>query len=461
MSVSMRPYALRSRLIAILVAVVGVLWVGAAALSFRTAHHEADAVFDAQLVQMAEVLLALASAGEAEHVVHELEEHAYRYALPLRYQVWHVDDGRMRLLARSVQTPATPLVSGAGFVEQIVDGSRWRFFGLAGHEGELFVVVGQDHDRRYDVATELALHLLLPVGLGLPLMALAVWWAVGRALRPLAATADAVAAMSLDALTPIRPREPVPAEVAPLMRALNRLVGRVAAALDTERRFTADAAHELRTPLAALRVQAQVARGAKDHTARERALDQVLAGVDRLNHLVEQLLTLARLEPDAAADDFAQLELDRIAESVCAELAPAALARGQTLTLEAEPAPMWGNAVWLAVLVRNLVDNALRYTPASGQVVVSVAVTDAGVCLQVADDGPGMTAQERVQLRGRFARGLAASTTDGVGLGLSIVERISARHTARLSFDSGRVRGDSGGLTVSVVFPSTCARARQ
>ena len=185
----MRPYALRSRLIAILVAVVGVLWVGAAALSFRTAHHEADAVFDAQLVQMAEVLLALASAGEAEHVVHELEEHAYRYALPLRYQVWHVDDGRMRLLARSVQTPATPLVSGAGFVEQIVDGSRWRFFGLAGHEGELFVVVGQDHDRRYDVATELAQHLLLPVGLGLPLMALAVWWAVGRALR----TSDRIA----------------------------------------------------------------------------------------------------------------------------------------------------------------------------------------------------------------------------------------------------------------------------
>ena len=349
MFIPRRPYALRSRLIAILLAVVGVLWAGSAALSFRTAHHEADAVFDAQLVQMAEVLLVLARTGDDDHTDHELEARASRYALPLRYQVWDVDDGRMRLLARSGQTPATPLVSRDGFIEQLFDGSRWRFFGLTDREGDLFVVVGQDHDRRYDVATELAMHLLLPIGLGLPLMAMAVWWAVGRALRPLAATADAVAAMSPDALTPIRSSAPVPVEVAPLVSALNCLVGRVAAALDTERRFTADAAHELRTPLAALRVQAQVAQSAGKDSARERALSQVMAGVDRLSHLVEQLLTLARLEPGAASGDFALLEFDRIAELVCAELAPAALARGQTLTLEVTPAPMVGNAVWLAV----------------------------------------------------------------------------------------------------------------
>ncbi len=450
-------YSLRRRLVKALVLLVGALWIGTAILAFGTAHHEADEVFDAHLVQVAETLLTLVDAGDGEEVADdlsdELAEHQHRYELPLRFQVWATDEGRTKLLVRSPDAPRVRLITRSGFVERDFEGRLWRFYGVSDDDGEIFVVVGQDHGARYAMATELALNQLLPIAFGLPLMAFAVWWAVGRAMRPLDSTAQSVGAMSPDALTPVVPTVVVPEEVSPLIDALNRLIARVNAAFDKERRFTADAAHELRTPLSALRVQAQVARRAAQEKTRIHALDQVIVGVDRMTHLVEQLLTLARLEPQAvdAAAAFSPVALDAVAEQVCAQLAPAASARDQTLELDTAPATVPGNAVWLEILTRNLIDNAMRYTPSGGRIDVRVIASPSVVILRVADDGPGMSATQQAALRGRFARGDARSG-DGAGLGLSIVERIVELHGAQLVFEEGLARDGGHGLAVAVRF---------
>ncbi|QID18460.1 two-component sensor histidine kinase [Nitrogeniibacter mangrovi] len=447
-----RIYSLRQRLVLILVVVVGILWAGAAWLAFRTAHHEADEMFDAQLVQVAETLLALVSVGESEEVAHDMEAHAMRYELPLRYQVWIRENGGERLVLRSPSAPTDPMITHAGFVERRVDHAMWRFLGVTDHDGDLFVVVGQDHAARDNVATEMALHLLMPMGIGLPLMALAVWWVVGRAMRPLDRTAQAVAAMSPETLAPVAGLQHTPREILPLIEAIDRLTGRVEAALENERRFTSDAAHELRTPLAALKVQAQVAARTADPQARERALGQVLAAVDRMGHLVEQLLTLARLEPGAAEQGFGAVDLAAVAETVCARMVPQADARQQTLDLDAVPAWVSGNAVWLEVLARNLVDNALRYTPHGGRVTVHVGREGQQICLRVADSGPGLSADESERLRGRFSRG-EVQDVEGVGLGLSIIERVAQLHGGTLAFGPGLARDDGHGLAVTVCLP--------
>lgn len=445
-------YSLRRRLLLLLLALVALVWLGMAALAFRAAHHEADELFDAQIAQIAETLAAVAAEGDASRVVHELEEHAHRYDLPLIYQVFHMEDGKLGpLVLRSPLAPEQPLAVVGGFLEGDVEGSLWRFFAVE-DEG-LWVVVGQRHQDRYRVALEISSKLLAPIGLALPLLGLAIWWVVGRALKPLGRIAGEVSAMDPEQLVAPAMPDPCPEEVAPLMGALETLIGKVSRALDNERRFTADAAHELRTPLAALLVQAQVARRCADEHSRTRALDQVLAGVERMGHLVDQLLTLARLDP-AGREALGPVDLAEVAERVCADLAPGAIGRGQNLSLDASPCRVQGNALGLEVLIRNLVDNALRHAGPGARIEVAVAPgTGPLACLTVGDDGPGIAPELRSAMLGRFARG-GALDSEGCGLGFSIVQRVVNVHGGRLALADGLLRSDGGhGLAVKVELP--------
>lgn len=445
-------YSLRRRLLLLLLGVVSLVWLGMAVLSFRAAHHEADELFDAQLVQVAETLAAVAAEGDTSRIVHELEEHAHRYDLPFIYQVFRMGRGGPgALVLRSPRVPETPLVMTGGFREGAVEGAHFRFFAVE-DEG-LWVVAGQRHLDRYRVAAELSGKLLLPMVLALPFLGMAIWWVVGGALGPLGRIAREVARMDTDRLLPLAAPDPCPAEVAPLVGALDALIGRLARALDNERRFTADAAHELRTPLAAVKIQAQVARRTGDEQARGRALDQVLAGVERMSHLVDQLLTLARLDP-AGKEAFGLVDLAQVAEGVCAELAPAAIPRNQSLSLDAAPCRIHCNPLWLAVLLRNLVDNALRHAGPGARIEVAVAGGNgAPVRLSVRDDGPGIPAGQRPALLGRFARG-GALDVEGCGLGLSIAQRVAEVHGGQLVLGDGLPRADGGaGLEVAVALP--------
>jgi signal transduction histidine kinase len=449
-------YSLRRRLLALSLGVVCLGWLVVGGLAFRSAHREADRMFDAQLRQVADTLAAIVAGGEARHVADELEEHADRYDLPLIYQVWRVapeeDEGKkghVGLLVRSPQAPETPLATIPGFSERTDRQATWRYF-VRDHE-EYRVIVGHDHAERYRVAAALALQMVWPILVGLPLMGLALWWGVGRALAPVGRVAREVAGLDPARLRHVGANTPLPEEVAPLVAAFNGLTERVAEALDKERRFTADAAHELRTPLAALKVQAQLAQRTQAEGTRTRALDQVLAGVERMTHLVEQLLTLARLDPDAGREAFVPVDLAALAEGVCADLAPAALAKGQTLELEAGASEALGNRGWLEILLRNLIGNALRHTPAGSHIRVATGSLPGLGWLAVRDDGPGIPPGERHALLGRFARGSEASE-DGCGLGLSIAGRIAEVHGGRLELGAGL---EGAGLGVTVTLPAS------
>lgn len=436
-------YSLRRRLVWLLTSTVAVIWLLSTAVVYQRAHHEADELLDSQLTQVGETLLAIVSGGEVEHFVKELHEHARHQPVPIAFEIWHADDGTMRRLVTSPGHGgfATDVVEG--FSEHPHQGSRWRFYAVQDRDAEYRVVVGQAHVARERLAREIGLSLLLPAALALPLMALAVWWVVGRTLRPVNAVARAVGTLDAQALAPLDASTPLPDEIAPLRSALNALIRRVAEAFDNERRFTADAAHELRTPLAALKVQAQVALRAQTDDSRQHALGQVIAGVDRMTHLVEQLLTLARVDP--ARQDRAPQPLDpaSIIAEVCAESLP--LAQRQNQSLEVDAAPGCEIAVtpaWLAIALRNLVDNALRYAGEGARIEVSLARTASGCALCVADDGPGVASELRAHLTARFVRG--ETDGEGCGLGLSIVARVAALSHARLELGDGLPRADGG-----------------
>ena len=240
-----------------------------------------------------------------------------------------------------------------------------------------------------------------------------------------------------------------PAEMQPMLAALNALFERIAQLLAAERRFTADAAHELRTPIAAIRTQAQVALGEADDALRRHALRETLAGCDRAGHLVEQLLTLSRLESTGGAT-ATPVDLRPLARQVIGELAPQALQRRQAIELDApDAAVVPGNAVLLAVLLRNLVDNAIRYSPDEATIEVHLRSLTGGVTLQVEDSGPGLAEADLARLGERFFRVLGSGRS-GSGLGWSIVRRIAQVQGATVQAQRSAALG---GLQVSVCWP--------
>lgn len=317
----------------------------------------------------------------------------------------------------------------------------------ARHEIREFLEEDHHRDDEY-LRKELTEHfleaLLKPLLYGLPLLGGWIWFATWRGLKPLDELAAELGKRAPEHLDPVAPVA-APREIRPLLDALNALFGRVGLALDNERRFTADAAHELRTPLAAIATQVQVAARARDAAEREHALSQLATSARRASHLVEQLLTLARLDP-AAQLPLSQLRLDTLAAEVCADHGAAALEKQITLELDAPVAvTVSANEAMLRILLRNLIDNAVRYTPTGGKVGVGVTA----LTLTVSDSGPGIPAAQRADALRRLHR-LAGQEVEGSGLGLSIVARIAELHGAHLELADGI---GQPGLSVRVILP--------
>jgi signal transduction histidine kinase len=306
-------------------------------------------------------------------------------------------------------------------------------------------------EAREEIVEALGEALVWPLATALPALALAIWLGVGSGLRPLRELRDQLGRRGATDLAPLDAAR-APAEIEPLVAELNRLFARIEEALARERRLTADAAHELRTPLAVLSTQAQVARRARDDASRNEALDALVAGAERAARLIEQMLTLARLEAgQTGAGAAGPFDLREVARAAMAELAGAALAKRIELELADGPAvEAEGHAALVGVLARNLVDNAVRYTQPGGRVEVAVRP---GPQLEVRDNGPGVPAGELSHLGERFHR-LAGQGESGSGLGLSIVLRIAELHGARARFAPAA----GGGLAVSVSFPTPAGR---
>jgi two-component system OmpR family sensor kinase len=310
------------------------------------------------------------------------------------------------------------------------------------------VQVAQDLAVRRSMASNLALRTLGPIAVMVPILMLVVWWVVSGSLEPVARVRKQVASRQADDLSPVS-EAGLPDEVRPLVHELNLLFGRVRTAFDAQQNFVADAAHELRTPLAALKLQVQSLERADSPDARGVAVGRLTAGIERATRLVEQLLVLARQESNAAP--LQPVDMAGMAKRAVADLIGVAQAKSIDLGLQrADAGVVEGQPDSLMILMRNLVDNAIKYTPAGGTVDVSVQAQQGEVVVVVEDSGPGIPPAERERVFDRFYR-VAGSEAAGSGLGLAIIKSIAERHGATLALgESVRLKG----LEVTVRFPA-------
>ncbi|MDD2926646.1 ATP-binding protein [Rhodoferax sp.] len=372
-----------------------------------------------------------------------------QYGNHLRYQLWR-DDGR--LLLRSANALSTVPTDELGFSDTTdPDGYLWHHYSFHDRNHGVRVIVSEPHDFRQDLIRNMVVGAATPLVLGLPVLFVLLWLSIRRGLHPLDELRHEIAKRQADNLTLLAEVD-VPAEVRPMVSALNALLRRMADTLEQERRFTDDAAHQLRTPLAAIQAQLYTTRHVDDPAQRTLAMDQLQTGVGRAIRLVNQMLALARLDPEQTRPEFQPVALGHIAETVCAELAPKALQRDQTLELSVPPdlPPLMGNADMLSMLLSNLVDNAIQYTEDHGHIAVSIQPLAQGVQLQVSDNGPGIAPEQHQRVFERFYR-IARQDQPGTGLGLSICQRIAELHHGRIGLSGGL---DGRGLTVSVEFPA-------
>jgi two-component system sensor histidine kinase QseC len=445
-----QPHSLQGRLLALVLVVVVGVWLLTALATWRDARHELDELLDGHLAQAAALLVAQ-QAQEAEEDERPMDAPTlHRYAPKVAFQVFHEN----RLALRSANAPTTPLMGAGrhlktGFETVQIDGADWRIFAAQGAERDVQVYVGEEMSSRASILWAVLRSMLWPMALALPLLGLAVWWAVYLGVKPLRRLGHTLAERQPQSLAPLT-LDGAPLEMAPVVDALNGLFERIGLLLESERRFTADAAHELRTPIAAIRTQAQVAMGEPDPALRRHALQGTLEGCDRAIRLVEQLLTLARLE-GVAASAMNAVDLRALAQRAVAQVAPKAIAKQQTLEFDADaPCSIPGNETLLAVLVRNLVDNAVRYSPPGARVKVALRQQAGQLVLSVEDSGPGLDAADLKRLGERFFR-VPGSAESGSGLGWSIVQRIAAVHALTLQ---AAPSAELGGLAVRVLAKS-------
>jgi len=434
---ALRPASLRARLLVMLLAATGAVWSTAAWWSYHDALHEAEELLDAQLAQSARLLLAQTrhelieeDGGELDALDTMFDDDLHPYEQKLQFRIYSAE-GKPLL---SSPNPPPLLEHGLTGYHNLKDGKMsWRVLVTDDPKGLLRVEVAQSQSIRDEIASYIALRMATPLLIALPLLAVLIYLLVGRALRPLVDLAITVSARSASNLSPLQ-TDTLPREVLPLVQSLNILLERLGRTLENERRFTADAAHELRTPLAAIQMQAQVAQATTADESRQHALGQVVAGTQRATRLVEQLLRLARLDPLTGLSESQPIDLNAVASQVVGEL-PESANGGRVSWHAGEAVSVQGDADLIAVGLRNLLDNALRYTPESSQVNLAIRRDGNGLCLEVEDDGPGVPEADLVRLTERFYRGRDV-TQEGSGLGLAIVQRIAQLHGATLKLEN-------------------------
>ncbi|MBP1202441.1 two-component system sensor histidine kinase QseC [Duganella sp. 1411] len=446
----MRPHppSLQGQLIRSVLAVVGLIWSVAAGAIWFDARHELDELLDAHLAQAASLLLIQRFGDFDGDDIVPPPASGEQYASRVMFQVYQSG----ALMLKSADAPSRPMVAGAApaaaYTTVMLDGVRWRAYKAPDRTRAMEVIVAERLASRQDILWAVLRSSLWPLAVALPLLAAATWWVVRRGTAPIRALGRAVVSRQPHALEAIVVPE-ITRELQPLLLSMNGLFQRIALLLDSERRFTADAAHELRTPIAAIRMQAQVAAAAVDAASRRHALDATINGCDRATRLVEQLLTLSRLEVNGVADQR-RLDLRELLRQVVTELALQSALKHQELGLDADTeCPVRGNEMLLTVMFRNLIDNAIRYSPQSARIAVRLRRERDHFVVSIDDSGPGMGSADLPRLGERFFR-VPGNGACGSGLGWSITRRIAAPHGFELHAEpSTRL----GGLEVRISGP--------
>jgi len=436
---------LQRRLLVLLLAGAPLIWALAVGFAVWRASIEINELFDTQQVRLAQQVVALLPSAQLDFQ----RRHAQALAADsggaelddLSIAVWNE---RGELLLADREGEALPFDAAAdGFVDIRLGEASWRVYYLRSN-GKWRVAVGQATDERSEVLRDLLASQLLPWLLMLPVLLAVIAAAVRRGLQPVHQIAREVQQRRADSLAPLAIAE-APAELQPLLKSMNELFARIERALEHERRMTADAAHELRTPLAALRAQWEAARLAASEAERAQAQARIGEGIDRLSRLVSQLLTLANAESAGRPVFTEAVDWHRVVEKALSDCLPLLDGRGSEVTVswpEVAPLPLTGDEALLATLLRNLVDNAVRYSPPRALVAVRFTADS----LVIEDRGPGLTEAQQARLGDRFHRP-AGQAQSGSGLGISIVQRVAELHGLDVRFDN---RGDGPGLRVTV-----------
>ncbi len=482
--------SIRRRLLVGVMSAILLIWILVIVLVYHASSHEIDEVYDAALASYARVLATLMK-HEAEEeqafnqqfrrLVEELGMETVRRsqvlsALLEKQQATITPEDYLSLdIAKSIpehpyESKIAFLIKAAdgsvllrsssdaplsndidGYITRQINGESWRMFGLTDLDDGVTVVVGENIEIRTELQREILANGLWPFLVLLPVIIMAILGAISKGLRPLQTVTARVASRSPTSLTPLS-KQGTPVEILPLVEALNDLFTRVQQALDNERRFTANAAHELRTPLAAIKTHAQVLQmNAAPDT--QPSINQVIRGIDRASHMVQQLLTLARAEIKVQeGTTFHSLNLVSVTRNVMLDFANLALEKEINLSFDhdVDNVTVQADEALLQIVIQNLLDNAIRYTPAEGTVNVTLKEEQGKAVLTVEDSGPGIEPDKQAQMFQRFQRG-EESDQLGVGLGLSIVNQVCQLHGIKLSMERSQALG---GLAVTLIFSS-------
>jgi two-component system sensor histidine kinase QseC len=481
--------SIRRRLLISLISTIAILWLISAYFVYFAAYHEVEEIFDATLAQQSRILATLMvheveednqarvelqklvkllgedlinSSDSFKRFINEFmadeSEKDYLTMMPSERVSGHRYEAKIAFLIKGVNgrtylrsnLPTTFNTFTEGYNNQFIDGKLWRMYGLKEPSGQFRVQIGELMSVRQETVSEIVFNSLWPIIVSLPMIGLFIWIVVGSGLRPLQSIADKVKNRDPKSLESISTHG-VPREVVPMVTSLNSLFSRVQRVLENERRFTADAAHELRTPIAALKTLAQAKSLADEDHNHNDFLYQVIRGVDRATHLLEQLLTLARMDSLSLENSHVdEVDLHGETINILASLGPTALAKDIELAYEGieRSTLINGYKPGIQILLRNLIDNAIRYTPEKGEVLVKLEAHNSDIKLLVSDTGPGIPEEKQQGLYQRFRRG-ENTNNQGSGLGLSIVKRILDLHHARIDMEN---RKDRSGLNITVLF---------
>ncbi len=442
-------HSLRFRLLFFVLTSFIIGWLTISGFTWWRATAEADALFDEQLFQLA-TLLAVVTSHEAEE--QDLDDFAEDiqingYSDPPVFQVWSSSG---QLLVHGPNAPRKPLSLNfeTGYSDEVMRGRQWRVYTRYTSDKQHRIQVAQEIAGREVRMLGFVVNILSPLLLALPMIGV-LWWVVVRALNPLGRLVHQIGARSATNLEAIDTTI-VPVEAKVLVDAINDLFQKLQFSIERYNRFTADAAHELRTPLAGSVVQIHAALESRDESERKHSLNQALKGLSKLNRLVEQLLVFSRLEPEVAMLEFAPLDLRELSVEVVSEYAPGYLEKGVALELEApHPVMLKGNRELLVIALGNLLDNAVRVTPSGGVIKVGLLADDDFITLVVIDAGPGIADHDKALVFGRFHR-LIGTTGQGSGLGLSIVHSAVRLHGGTVTLEDGE---DGKGLQVVIKIP--------
>ncbi|MDH0174822.1 ATP-binding protein [Aeromonas dhakensis] len=475
-----RPRSIRRFLLSGILALVSASLAVSALIGYLEASHEMEELFDARLAQSARItnqLLGryLEQNGElpANGTVYqeweqsnpepwqkdksfnlrgedrELTPFGHEFERNLYFQLLSEQGG---ILLRSPSAPSQPLGALApGFNSVTKDNHEWRTFTLYNQDAQTWLIVAERDDERSELASKMATLTMLPLLITLPFLLGLLWWLISRGLAPLRQLAQAIGERHPANLSPLNLKIRAQ-ELTPLTNEINRLMHALADTIEREKQFTNEAAHELRTPLAVLRIHSEnalAAEDAEDAESRQHSLQKMLLALDRSDRLLRQLLTQARIDNQQGLE-LSELNLNQLLQGTLATLAPIALKKDQQLSLEGtEQLTVMGQATLLELMFSNLIDNALRYTQAQGEIVVEACQEGHRVRVDIRDNGPGIPTAALSRLCERFFR-VNPQQGDGVGLGMAIVSRIAQLHGADLDIHNR----PEGGLEVSVLLPS-------